>query len=261
MGDLHLSGVRIPVARGGATLSAESLGGGGYGVTGRPLGGHLATVEQGSITTPVIPLAEAHAMESLCREGNGVVWHCTNSIYGSPAVAMIDTPTFQGTTTKFGTHAISVTAAAGDVDVVAVGSRYTVAAWTKVGAGDWEHHILRSDGAKWVDGVRNDSATLQIAIDTGIFELLDDGAATVYFDELVYLPFRIADGWGADWPLTVEFGDLPGLDVTGDMLSGYRIPAAKVRARLSHEGYVASFSGLGAVVQLDITGPEREDIT
>lgn len=258
MSFLHLAGFEIPTVRGGVHEGSDELGAAGMGITGTPIGGHIATTEAVNVTTPLIPLATARAIESLCRAKNGACWHCDNSIYASSGLAMADTPTFQTGTKQFGTHAISITAAAGDIAVVTVGSLYTVAAWTKVGSGDWEHQILRSDGAQWVDGVRSDMATLVIDVATSVFTLLDDGASTSYFDDLVWLPFEIADSWGPDWPLTEAFSDLPKLNVTGDMLSGYRVNAARARARIVHEGYAGSFSGQSAVVQLDIVGPERE---
>lgn len=257
MGALHIAGFEIHVERGGSDASSEGLGGGGFSVTGTSLGGELATVERLSATTKLIKLSEAISLESLCRRGNGNVWHCNNSVYSGAGLGMTDTPTFQAGTKKFGTHAISISGSAGNVQIATVGSLYTVAAWAKDGAGDWEHHILRSDGAKWVDGVRNDGATLDIEVNASVLELVDHASNTRYFDDVVWLPFEIWDDWGADWPLAADFSDLPGLEITGDLLGGYRIDGARARARIMHAGYVGQFGGQGARVSLDITGPER----
>lgn len=256
MGDFHIAGFEIPIARGAGDFGSDHLGGGGFGVTGTPIGGHIATTESMNVSTTLLTLAEAIALESLCRRNNGVVWHADNTQYSSAGLAFTDTASFS-TTNKFGTHSVSISTSAGDFGVCTVGSKYTVAAWTKDGAGDWEHHILRSDGAKWVDATRNDSATLLIEIDTGVLELLDDGSNTRLYDEIVWLPFEIADDWGADWPQAEVFSDLPGLDITGDLLGGYRINDARVRARVRHQGYSASLGSKSAKVDLDIIGTER----
>lgn len=256
MGDLHIAGFEVPVAREAFSFSSSPLGGGGVGVTGRSLGGHIATTEEIQAGTPLIPAAEARAIEALCRAKNGAVWHCNNSLFSSAGLSLTTTPTFQASEKKFGTHAISLASAASHVSVCTVGALYTVSAWVKVGAGAWQHQILRSDGAKWVNAARNDAATLSIAVATNVFELQDDGAATTYFDELVWLPFEIYADWGADWPQAEVFSDLPDLDITGDLLGGYRVNDATARARVSVSG--VAFGTRGATVQIDITGPERE---
>ena len=141
-----------------------------------------------------------------------------------------------------------------------VGTLYTLAAWVKPGGGAWQHEILRSDGAKWVDGVRNDAATLHIDVSSSAFRLLSPGSGTDYFDDLVWLPFEIYADWAADWAArTRTFPPLRYLEISGDLLGGYRIDRATVTARVTHVGE-ASF-GDSARVQLEVTGIARtEDV-
>lgn len=260
MAALHLCGFSIPLADGESTTGQTS--GPIRALDGSPSGGIFDDVEDASFTTIRLSLSEARAIANLCRGANGHKWSCDNSVYSSSGLAMTDTPTFQTGTIKFGTHAISVAGAAGDVTIATVETstltKWTVAAWTKDGGGAWAHHILRSDGAKWVDGVRNDSASLLIDVPTTAFQLLDHATNTRYFDDLVWLPFEIHDDWGAEWPLTETFANLPQLKVWGDLFPGYEF-TARATCRIQHSGqaHIAGTTGHSARVVIGLTGGTR----
>lgn len=270
MGDFHICGFEIPVAPNGFQYSSKTAGGDGYAVNGQPISAALYLTEEGSITTPEIPLSTARAIESLCRRGaNGHVWHAdedgSSSRWSSAGLGTITaSPNFSAVEFKFGTHSfLQAFGAIGDVSIATVGTIYTVASWVKVGAGSWQHEVLRSDGAKWVDGVRNDSATLNISVASSVFKILEPGSGNVYFDDLVWLPFSVPDGWPADWPTSRAFANLPDLEVSGDLLGGYRIAKAVVGCRVQGTGQVGHDGTLqdSATVSLDIRGSARvEDV-
>lgn len=266
MGALHIAGFEIPVHREGQETMSGQQGQPMRALDGTPTGGVFSDVEGGTFATPLIRLTEARSIANLCRGANGHHWDLENASgggrYASSGLQMTGSPTFQTGTVKFGTYAISLSAGGGDVDVATVTtsalSEHTVAAWTKDGSGDWEHHILRSDGAKWVDGVRNDGATLLFEVSANVWTLLDDGSNIRYFDDLVWLPFAIYDDWGAGWIQTEAFSPLPDLKVWGDLFGDWQF-SARVRARLQHMGQ-AVFGGTAtnsAKVMLTVTGGAR----
>ena len=261
MGALHIAGFEIPVARGSGQRTTGQQGAPTRALDGSPGGGIFEDVEDASFNTPIISLAEARAIDNLCRGSNGARWSCDDTVYSTNGMEFIDTPTFQAGTVQFGTHAIQINASGGDLDVYTVTSatlnKYTVAAWTNINGAGWNHHILRSDGAKWVNAVRNDVATLKIDVVANVFTLLDDGSI-MYFDDVVWLPFEIDDDWGADWPQLEAFSNLPDLEVWGDLFGEHQF-TARCRSNIQHTGRRVKDGTTedAAIVQLQITGGER----
>lgn len=263
MGALHINGFEIPVARGGYSEDPGVLGGADYGVTGNLLGGYLAITESSNVSTPPIELERARAIKRLCSPKGHDVWRAEDadgsSQYSTTGLKTTGAaPGLNQAQAKFGTWSFSTTGGSTH-SVATVGAKYTIAAWVKPDGGAWQHEILRSDGAQWVDMTRDDNATLNIDVDSSTFRLLFPASGTDYFDELVHLPFEIWTPWGAEWPSDEKFPKK--LSLTGDLLSGERIDGCAAGARLTSEGYYLSFDGLGAVVQLDIRGPERTEDT
>lgn len=264
MGKLHICGFQIPVARDSGELESGQLGEPPRAIDGSPAGGIFYDVEGGSYATPRISLTEALAIQNLCRGANGSRWSCDNTVYSSSGLAMIDTPTFQSGTKKFGSEAIQIASGggAGDIEVATVitstVTAYTVAGWCKDGAGDWTHYILRSDGAKWVDAVRNDSATLPFSVPASVWILDQDASNTRYFDDLVWLPFLIWDDWGADWPQSEVFASLPDLKVWGDLIGPHEYTArARVRVANAGQAHVEGTTQDSAFATVTITGGRR----
>lgn len=95
----------------------------------------------------------------------------------------------------------------------------------------WIHYAIRSDGAVFVDGVRDDAADvtwLQVTDGAvGITGAPDD------FDDLVILHFEVCDRFIADSHTWQEaesrpFSALPILEVDGDVIDGRRLEAIGV---------------------------------
>lgn len=265
MAALTLNGFSVRVQRGGKSGGSTVLGAVERAIDGTPGGGITAEVEEFSVNLTLSSLAEARAVQELCRHSNGIHWACDNSVYGSEGTALTETPTFQTGTKKFGTHAISIAtgAGAGDIDVITTSSvAFTVAAWTKDGAGAWTHYIQRSDGAKWVGAVRNDSATPIWTVSAGSAWTLDQDATNIrYFDDLVYMPFLIDDDWGAEWVQDAAFYDLGGhlVRLEGDLIgTGYYVDA-RINAERIDEGqaHTGGSTQNSARVSLDVVGGER----
>ena len=86
----------------------------------------------------------------------------------------------------------------------------------------WEHLIVRADGAKWLDGIRDDAAaTGELVIDSGAVSLSD-----VYdYDELLLLPFNIGEQHALELFAWVDGGDpftLRTMTLEGDLLGAGR---------------------------------------
>lgn len=145
--------------------------------------------------------------------------------YSSRGLPLATGTLLRSTTTpspKFGT-AYGEIAAAG---VVTWNTGYTgdttLMVWFYTSAA-WHHYIVKSDGKKWVDGVRNDAASTPfIAISAGGIVTLGDAASGVdqQFDDLVVLNFLITTGMAVAFgTATLAFSDLPKLHLGGDVVS------------------------------------------
>jgi hypothetical protein len=179
------------------------------------------------LRTTAMSEANAHALLGLLA-GRGHHWSFSSSAdyyYSSKGLGKASgTATRTASGGKF-TSYITI-AAAGQViwdtdhpdytDSTAMVWYYTSAAW--------HHYIVRGDGAKWVDGVRNDAASTPfLSIDSSGRTLLGDTGAGAGqdFDDLVSLPFTIsADMAEAFGVMTAAFSDLPDLTMTGDIIRG-----------------------------------------
>lgn len=191
--------------------------------------------------TVPLSLADALAWEGLFL-GDGHVWSFDSSVYSSKgAIGSTVIPSeieLDGTVKKFGAKALKVFASSSwngflGSEFDATG-KWTVAAWRRIDAGAWVHLVVRSDGAKWVNGVRNDSyATGEIPgveepfTDVPAVVLRGGSGTTTYWDDVVACPFR----WLPTWPAAVyatgvAFSPLPYLRATGSLVTeavGFRL--------------------------------------
>lgn len=184
-----------------------------------------------------IPLsdADAHVWESLLiGEGEAFSWDST--FYGSKGTG-VNTVLFDGVTLesstpspKFGAKYARWNNLDNRVDYDGVftnlfgrTSEWSWMVWLYESA-VWKHYMFRSDAAIWVNGVRNDSATFPLIIDTtgGTLQLRapDPLPAAVNLDDLVTFPFKVLDSWPAIFAArTSAFPPLPYLDLTGDQIT------------------------------------------
>lgn len=178
-----------------------------------------------------IPLsaADAFAWESLLI-GEGEVWSFDASLYGSKGLGPFASAgaTVVGTgAPKFGAKMLNLAATSGTISYMAaintfgvVSTGWTVIVYRSTDAGTtWTHYVVRSDGAKWVDRVRNDAASttwLTVGMD-GKVTIANVTGAAVNYDDLTILPFDVLASWipALGW---IAFCPLPYLDLDGSFI-------------------------------------------
>lgn len=116
---------------------------------------------------------------------------------------------------KFGTHNVATNANALTYSF-ALGSVWSVSLWRWSGTA-WEHFVVRSDGAKWLAGTRNDAAgTTFLSVSGGSVTL----AASNSFDDLAAFPFLLPATWPAEIAAATTAFTCPTLIAAGDAIEG-----------------------------------------
>lgn len=175
-----------------------------------------------------LSVSDAAAWRSLIT-GEGETWTFDSSLYGSKGLGpSSSTNTSQSAgSAKFGAGKLSVGATTGTITWTAAAanafgrsSEWTVGVWRFEGA-VWVHYVVRSDAAKWVDGVRNDGAsTTWLTVSSGNVTIANSTGAAVFYDDLVVLPFKVLDDWPTQWQaFGSSFGPQPLLPCTGDLVT------------------------------------------
>jgi hypothetical protein len=174
-----------------------------------------------------IPLAasDARAWEGLLA-GEGHVWSFDSTFYSSkglPGIASGDATINTGTK-KYGAASLRIAndSSTWDTSGLRLAAPYTLALWHSSDAGPFSHYIIRSDGAKWVNGVRNDAASTSFAsvVTTELELSAPTAGAYEYFDDLIVTPFL----WPTSWSALVHassaaFSSLPYLNFSGDLIT------------------------------------------
>lgn len=185
-----------------------------------------------------VPLtgADAYAWEALLI-GEGEVWAFDKDnpegLYGSKGLgpstgynASIVSGPDGGVFPRFGGGRMRLPLASGTVtfggaarSIYSTTLAYTVMVW-RYESPSWRHYIVRSDGAKWLDGVRNDAvSTTWLSESSGDITLANVSGSFVDYDDLVVLPYKIIDAWAAVFgTATQAFSPLPFLNATGDLV-------------------------------------------
>lgn len=177
-----------------------------------------------------VPLTGALALawESLIV-GEGETWSFDTSEYGSkgggPAAGGVYT--LGGAAAKYGAGGLRLPATTGLIrypatlyNLAAVIQGWTVMVWRQ--ETPFQHYIVRSDGAKWLNGISNPISTSSwLTVNTGGVpdgvQLANTSGLAVDYDELVILPYVIPDAWA---PLmyaahAAPWSALPFLNATG----------------------------------------------
>lgn len=85
----------------------------------------------------------------------------------------------------------------------------------------WHHYIVRSDGAKWKDGVRDDSIDTSSWLFTsspGYINLLNTDGSPQDYDEMVIYPFLILAEWVPAFAAGTARAFLPYVSLQGDLI-------------------------------------------
>jgi len=117
---------------------------------------------------------------------------------------------------RFGRGFLDITSATWDGKLPP--GKHAIAYW-RGGPGSWEHVIVRSDGAKWLDGVRADATpTPELTIAAPSFTL-----AAIEVDEIAVYAFLPSDPYleaSAAWTIGGRaFTQLPRLELDGDVIA------------------------------------------
>lgn len=221
---LTLNGIDIPVAADQAGRQLLEIGGRSRALDGTYRSSRRATKQELAFTTPPLALADALAYAGLIQ-GDGHVW-TFDSVYSSKGLV---NATLVGTavialpaTPKFGTALkLSGASVASSVSwVTPTASAWTWFGWRSTNDGTaWNHHIVRSDSTKFLNGVTSVAATSWLTASSTGFALADTAAVAVSYNDVVWFPFYVPDSWVATlygkltaWPRT------PRLEAAGDAI-------------------------------------------
>lgn len=227
MAFLKVNGIAVPVALDGASQDNEE-----FGASDRGAHATLVSHRYAFKDTWQFKVAHSEGPTALAfRElilGKGNVWSFETSLYSSRGVAMVTSggAALTAVMSKYGAKSLSIPngAAYATVAGILVGS-WTVMFWSKPVPG-YHHHVVRSDGAKWYDGARNDAADFSFQLDTsgGNLKLQNTSSgggsyADGYTDDLVVLPYLVPTDWPAQvYAAAAAFGQLPNHAVSGDLV-------------------------------------------
>lgn len=170
-----------------------------------------------SFDTTVLTPTEGRAWDKLLR-GEGHVWSFDSSFYSSkglgPNAGYVATQS--GSSGKFTGH-LSVSATTGTITFATqLGTTWALMYWRFESAA-WHHHIINSDGVKYLDGVVDVGATTYIAVSGGSVTITNATGSPVLYDDLVVVPFVVPAAWAAVWGVAATaFPSLPRLSVAGD---------------------------------------------
>lgn len=145
-----------------------------------------------SATSGVLSGEDADALEGLLL-GLAHVFPFDAHFFSKAGLAPLATSgaTISAVQSKWGGFSASITLLQWAVAFVIAPGVWTVALWRWSGAA-WVHYVVRSDGAKWVDGVRNDAAvTTFLTFDTALGVISLSGSPH-FFDDAVFFPFKLS---------------------------------------------------------------------
>jgi len=237
----------VPVGVDDASEVQTSIGDSDRTVGGAMIRSIRATKRTWTITTPPLAPALADAIKHLLA-GDGDVWHFNES--GSDwqwSVKGVGKASGSGTSLVAGKFGRGVRiAAAGQVTFTTnTGAVWSVMLYYYTG-GAWHHYIVRSDGAKWVDGVSNNAASTPFIANTSTTTTLGDSGAAGNqdFDDMVVLPYLVHAGMAAAFGTSAyAFSDLPNLNLRGDIHSETSAVEVTCVADISGDFVQAGYSG------------------
>ena len=220
MSFLRINGYVLPVVDGGAHVSRSAIGDATRTYSGAWTSTIRATKRRIEVETPPLAAALADALVGLVM-GRGHVWHfndATNWQYSTKGLGKSAGSGSSLASGKFG-RGVRIAAGGSLTWATELPTDYTLMVWYYT-SGAWHHYIVRSDAAKWVDGVRNDAASTPfLSVSSGSTVLGDTGAAgNQDFDDLVALPYLVHADMATTWGVAAAaFSDLSTLNVSGDV--------------------------------------------
>lgn len=194
--------------------------------SGALCGSVRTTKRSWSIMTPLQTAAITEGIRDVIL-GRGDVWHFNESTSTDWQYSVNGKGAATGTawgsslvSGKFG-RGLRISATRTVTWTTNTGAGWTIMVWYYTG-GAWHHYIVRSDAAKWVDGVRNDGASTPFMANTSTTTTLGyaGSGSNQDFDDLVVLPYVLHANFAEYYGVaTAAFSDLPRLNLGGDILS------------------------------------------
>lgn len=221
---LKLNGIRVDVALNTGDLDHDELGESHRTEDGTPLVNRRAVKRKWNFRLTPQLAATALAFRNLVF-GFGHNWSFeSQTFFSAKGLA----PTYVGANmsfvtgghgAKFGTYFARGVTSDNYVNWLAFKANTAATAAVWYYDSTWKHLLLRTDGAKWFNGVRNDAGAspfLVLTPSTGQLTLGEDGVDGD-FDDLVLLPWLVPDDWPAQmYAFNTAFPDLPFLKASGD---------------------------------------------
>jgi hypothetical protein len=173
-----------------------------------------------------VPLAgaDARAWEGLFA-GEGHVWSFDSHVYSSKGLgpSTLGVAAVSAAQKKYGAKSLLISYNNTNTIFTGVwpsGSTATLMFWYALESAAFSHYVIRSDGAKWVNGVRNDAASTSfISLTATGFDLDGSEFEGRFWDDLVALPFLVPTDWPAQvYAAGAAFGSLPTLACAGDVV-------------------------------------------
>ncbi len=242
---LRLNGIAVPVSLDSATVNQKDIGSEKIAEDGTPLFNRRATKRTWAVSTTIRSAEEALAWRDLVTGKGHVLNFNNNNLYtskGQPPATVGGGFTVTATLPKFGAYRAAATAANTATWVVFTAtSAWTVMLWhTLDGGTTWSRWVIRSDGAKWLDGVVSVAATTFMGVASGVLTL--GSASAGGFDDVVCLPFLVPTDWPAqDYAFGYAFGPLPRLTVDGAFIEASAAGGISVKCKVGTlKGFVAN---------------------
>jgi hypothetical protein len=216
MAFLTINGLEVP-ARPGPTRGMLEIGSRRRAIDGSLRVHRLAVKWRAAFSTAPLSAADADAWEALLGgEGDRCGWlDALTSAKGVAPATTTAVPTATGG--RFGGRVQVPVGEALSYRMKRAGRPASVSVW-RLEAGAWRHYLERTDGAKWVSGVRDDAAdTTWLGLTRpGDSVVLSAWAGAEEFSDLWMLPALMPGEWAAELAAGAESSDLPELRVEGE---------------------------------------------
>jgi hypothetical protein len=192
---LKLSGLEIPVAVDTLAESVREIGQTVQSFSGALVRNRQTTKRDLEFETSFLEPVLSGQWERWVR-GEGEMW-TFSTLYGSKGTAPETSysGSIEASTGVGGSSCLLVSSGTHAYRVAPSGSSWTIAFYySTTSPSSFTHYVITSAGKKWVDGVRNDSAsTTFVAVSSGIMTLT--GGANRRMDNLFAFPATVDDSW------------------------------------------------------------------
>lgn len=221
---LRINGITLPAKNESPTRTINYTGKQSPAFTNRPKRNRTSEVDSHTATLCFIDMLEGDALEGLI-EGRGhhfsFDWNAWSEAGLGPEAGAGYSIIQNAPQARFGYGRLSISTSI--TYNPQLRSKWTVLYWRTDDSGaTWSHVTSRSDGAVWVNGVRDDSAAIsELTVSNGAVAF----GSAFELDDLIILPYMLGDdhphaiyNWCNDGDRA--FSSLPELVMDGDIIGG-----------------------------------------